>query len=366
MTPIDSGRVGVLTFHNGPNFGGFLQAWHLVTAIRGLGYEADVVNYLHPEHHHTTTRRVAVRDLPSLKGRVYQMLKNRGFRNIEAPICRHAFTTDAGKVPWGDFDALVVGSDIVWDYANPGFGHDPAYFGMLPAMQGKPIVAYAASCGPADPDGPFPDYVGEGLRRFGAIGVRDEATARLVRNACGREDAAVVVDPTWLGPDPDAQWQAMPKNKYLLAYGGSIDDRLAAMLRDYCRSRGWQLVSALTSCRGADKRNHSLTPFQWAELFKHAEATAIVGTLHGTLFSIKYGRPFLLVNTPLVAQKIAGILRRTGQAFRLFEPGALKAEDLRILDPDQAPAPQLPATWRDESRQFLAEAIAKALVPAGA
>ena len=62
-------------------------------------------------------------------------------------------------------------------------------------------------------------------------------------------------------------------------------------------------------------------------------------------------------------QKIAGILRRTGQTFRLFEPGALRPEDLRILDPDQAPAPELPAAWRDESLRFLAEAIGNALAP---
>ena len=218
--------------------------------------------------------------------------------------------------------------------------------------------------GAADVAGVDAQAGGAGLGRFGAIGVRVEATARLVRYACGRDDSTVVVDPTWLGPDPDAEWDGMPRNKYLLAYGGRIDDRTGTMLRDYCRSRGWQLVSALTRCRGADKRYHSLTPFQWAELFKHAEATVIVGTLHGTLFSIKYGRPFVLVNSPLIDQKLASILRRTGQAFRLFEPGALKAEDLRILDPEQVPAPELPVAWRDESRKFLAEAVAKMLVPA--
>ncbi len=364
MTPRDSKCVGVLTFHNGPNFGGFLQAWHLVSAIRGFGYEAHAVNYLHPRHHRKNTMRVAVRNFSTLKGRIFETLKLRGFGNIEQTICRDPFTTDPAQVPWEDYEALVVGSDIVWDYVHPDFCHDPAYFGMLTELEGKPIVAYAASCGPADPDGPFPDYVRDGLRRFGPIGVRDEATARLVRNACGRDDSTVVVDPTWLGPDPDAEWDGMPKGRYLLAYGGRIDDRTGEMLRDYCRSRRWQLVSALTRCRGADKRYHSLTPFQWAELFKHAEATAIVGTLHGTLFSIKYGRPFVLVSSPLINQKIAGILRRTGQAFRLFEPGALKAEDLRILDPGQAPAPELPAAWRDESRKFLADAVAKMLVPA--
>ena len=360
MTANSKPRIGVLTYHNGPNFGGFMQAWHLVHAVRSLGYEAHAVNYLHATHHESNQINIPLKNLSSLKAKIFWMLKKRGFRNIENEICRHSYTTDASKVPWDDFDAFVVGSDIVWDYAQPAFGNDPAYFGEVPGLRDKPIISYAASCGPANPEGPFPDYVKEGLGRFTSIGVRDDATARLVKNAAGLE-SQLVVDPTWLGDDPGPTWGGLPTSKYLFAYGGRIDDQMGADLKDYCQSRGLQLVSALTSNRHADKMYRSLTPFQWVQLFKHAEATAIVGTLHGTLFTIKYGRPFVLVNTPAISPKIAQVLERTSQQFRLFEPGTITRKDLSILDRSEAEPPQIPESWLDDSRKFLGDSISKAL-----
>jgi hypothetical protein len=135
MTINEKKTVGVLTYHNGPNFGGYMQAWHLVNAIRGLGYDAAAVNYLDSAHFESNKIHIPLKDLASLKARVFWALKKRGFRNIEKEICRHPFTTDPAKVPWDQFNALVVGSDIVWDYQNPAFGHDPAYFGNSPQLK---------------------------------------------------------------------------------------------------------------------------------------------------------------------------------------------------------------------------------------
>lgn len=360
MTDSSKPRVGVLTYHNGPNFGGFMQAWHLVQAIRSLGYNAHAVNYLHQAHDKSNEIKIPLKNLSSLKANIFWALKKRGFRNIEKELCCHDYTTDSSKVPWDEFDAIVVGSDIVWDYQNSEFGHDPAYFGDIPQLKDKPMIAYAASCGPADPEGPFPDYIKDGLERFVSIGVRDGATARLVKNASGLE-SEIVVDPTWLGDDPSIRWAGLPSSKYLFAYGGHINPVMGSHLKSYCEEHGLQLVSALTSNRHADKMYRTLTPFQWVQLFENSEATAIVGTLHGTLFTMKYGRPFVLVNSPAISPKIAQILDRTSQNFRLFEPDTITREDLSILDPANAEPPCIPSDWLLNSQQFLANSLQEAL-----
>lgn len=352
-------RIGVLTYHNGPNFGGFLQAWHGVQAIRKLGYQAFAVNYLHPVHHETNQIDIPLRNLSSVKARAFWWLKKRGFRDIEREICEDPFVTDATKVPWMKYDALVVGSDIVWDYQQKAYGSDPAYFGMLDEIHELPIMSYAASCGPASPDGPFPSFVGEGLKRFAAIGVRDQATADLVRNASGF-DSTLVVDPTWLNDDPEEDWGA-PEGDFLFAYGSRIDDQLGPLLADFCKRQGWQLVSALTPCRWADKMYRSLTPFQWASLFRKAKATAICGTLHGTLFTMKYGKPFITISSPAVKPKLGKVMELTGQQFRVFEPGMVTKGDLELLQPEAAPLPAIPATWLQQSRDFLANGIERML-----
>ncbi|YCM42406.1 polysaccharide pyruvyl transferase family protein [Verrucomicrobiaceae bacterium 227] len=361
MTVHPKPRIGVLTYHNGPNFGGFLQAWHLVHAIRALGYEAHAVNYLHKTHHESNQINIPLRNLSSLKGKIFWMLKKRGFRNIEDDLCRHPFVSDSSKVPWDDFDAFVVGSDVVWDYSTDSFGCDPVYFGGAAGLAGKPMIAYAASCGPADPKGPFPDHIKNGLERFTSIGVRDEATANLVKNASGR-DSELVVDPTWLSPDPPSESVLNIKGKYLFAYGGNISIQQSRDLLDYCRSRNLLLVSALSKLPDADKMFRTLTPFQWVELFKNAEATFISGTLHGTIYSMKYGRPFILANAPATSAKIREILLRTSQNFRLFEPGEISPEDLsKLLDPKAVQAPELPASWISQSKKFLGKSLSESL-----
>lgn len=351
-------KIGVITFHNGPNFGGLLQAWHMVHAIRNMGYECHAVNYLHPTHHRAAQAKIPVRNLASLRARAYWELKKHGFRGFSESICRHPFTSNIDEVPWDDFDAFCVGSDVIWEYQNPGYGRDPVYFGEVPGLKGKPIISYAASCGPADPEGPFPDYIKSGLNRFSAIGVRDTATARLVSNATGR-DTTRVVDPTWLGPDPETNWKQRPQKKYLFLYGGRRVDRATGeIIKRYCRERGLELVSALTPFQGADKMYRSLTPFQWVDLFRNAECTIISGTLHGTVYSIKYGKPFILITNDRTTQKISSILENIGQSHRLLRTGEFSADSLSLLDSGVHEPPSVPEAWRTKSLDFLSAALA--------
>lgn len=353
-------KIGVLTFHNGPNFGGVLQAWHLIQAIRKLGYSCHAVNYLHESHDRITQTRIPLRNLSSLKARIYWMLKKRGFKGFTDTLCRHSYTTCPEQVPWHGFDAFVVGSDVVWEYENQGYGQDPAYFGQMPFLRDKPILSYAASCGPASSDGPFPEHVKHGLARFIALGVRDEATARLVTNASGR-DSTLVVDPTWLGPDREVDWPGRPKNKYLFVYGGRrIDDHMGQLIRNYCRRKGLEFVSALTPCKSADRMYRTLTPFQWVSLFRHAEATIVMGTLHGTVYSIKYGKPFILVTNPSTTQKITSILQRIGQGHRLLQAENFDEKSFELLDEGLFERPQIPDVWRTTSIRFLEQSLASA------
>ena len=37
--------IGILTFHRGPNHGGYLQAAELVAAVRRAGHDVEIINY---------------------------------------------------------------------------------------------------------------------------------------------------------------------------------------------------------------------------------------------------------------------------------------------------------------------------------
>lgn len=347
-------KTGILTFHNGPNYGAFMQAWHLRTAIRSLGIEAQTVNYLNATHSESNRRIVRVRDLRTLKTRIHWIMKRYPFRNVEKLLCDDPFTDDSSQVPWGKYGTLVLGSDIVWDFQDPEFGHDPAYFGALREQQGNRMVAYAASCGPADVTGELPAYV-DGLNRFSAFGVRDAATVKLVKRVTGK-DATLVVDPTWLQADPEVSWSRAPKKGYILIYGTGMPADFSKALRDHCDKAGLKIISAAAGCSIADKTYRMISPFQWVDLIRRAEG-CVIGGLHGTLYSIKYGKPFLLINNARTRQKVQEALAGTGQEFRGILPEDVRPEHLALLKRDSGVPGGVPEAWREKSWNFLRSAL---------
>ena len=238
--------IGILTFHRGPNYGGYLQAWHLRQAIRHLGHQAEIINYQN-ETLRASERPILHNYHPATLRHAFRVWrKSKPFQPLVDCFSPYPFTSDPGKVPWSEFDTVIVGSDVVWDYQTAHFGHDSCYFGAHPSQSETHFISYAASCGPARPESGIPDWVSSGLSRFSSIAVRDETTRTLVRKACGME-SALVVDPTWLNEDPAPSRSIVPEKPYILVYGNPLNDARAAELRAYARRRGLILVGAASA-----------------------------------------------------------------------------------------------------------------------
>lgn len=332
-----------------------MQMWHLHRAVQALGHEVSVINYLHETHHRSNQKKVPIRGAASLKQRVHWWLKRRQFKGLEGDLCEGAFTTRASEVDWKSYDRVVVGSDVVWDFETEAYGHDPAYFGGLEGQDPGRMVSYAASCGPARVDGDLPDYCCH-LRTFKALSIRDGYSAKLVARAAER-DAELVVDPTWLGDDPVCRNSLRMKKPYLMVYGTTLKGEFAEAVAEMCRRKGWDIVSAAARCPVADRTFRSLSPFQWVDLLKNAEATVVSG-LHGTLYSIKYRKPFVLILNHNTRQKASKVLELTGQEHRQFEREELTAEQVGLLDRSLGEPPGVPPQWRQSSIEFLRSSLA--------
>ncbi len=347
--------TGILTFHRGPNYGGFLQAWHMREAIRPMGGGATLVNYQTEAHHRGERIRLPRPTPAALKGFLLHTLKSLPFRAPVAELSDHPFTTDPARVNWSSFSEVVVGADIVWDFSNAYFGPDPSFFGAHPAQAETRFVAYAPSCGEADVEGPLPDHVSEGLGRFSAIGVRDESTARLVERVTG-VSPPLVVDPTWLQDDPVVSYRKRPRQPYVLVYGHGANGARADALGAYCRGRGLKLITCAFPCRTADRTILSIGPFEWVDLFRHAEAV-VTSTFHGLLYAVKFGKPVLFMVRCPSRGKSELVVRRCGLSDRVVEEGRpFNTETLaQSLNPESPP--RLPAEWIQESRSFLAKSL---------
>lgn len=343
--------IGILTFHRGPNYGGFLQAWHMREAIRSLGHEATLINYQAPAHHQAERMNFPALKSSAIKGFILHALKSRPFPKPVAELSDHPFTTDPEKIDWQRFSTVVVGADIVWNFTNKHFGSDPTFYGALPCQKDTRFVAYAPSCGDADVDGPLPDHVTDGLNRFAEFHVRDQTTASLVRRATGNI-ADLVVDPTWLQADPDVPYPNRPKGRYALVYGIGLNACRSRILADYCKQRGLNLVSCAVPNRVADQTILSIDPLEWVDLFRHAECV-VTSTFHGLLYAIKYNKPLLFMDRPASRSKSKLAIERCGLQDRVVEEGASFTEDFLAHALDQARGTQPPASWIAESRKLL-------------
>lgn len=346
----------ILTFHRGPNYGGFLQAWHMREAVRALGHDATLVNYQGARHHEGERIRFRGIKPGQLKGFALHYLKSRPFAGPVAELSDHPFTTDPAQIPWDHFSRVIVGADVVWNFTNAIHGNDPVFFGAHPAQSETTFAAYAPSCGDTPADAEFPSYVRDGLARSSSIHVRDESTATLVERATGTRPG-LVVDPTWLQDDPPSQCRRIPQNlRYALVYGQGATGTRSKALGAYCKKRGLSIVSAAFPCEATTHRLQSIDPFEWVDLFRRAECV-VTSTFHGLLYAIKYHKPVIFMVRGPSRAKSRLALDRCNLHDRVVEEG--KPFDLdhlsHALSPDNPTQP--PEVWIRESRAALASCL---------
>lgn len=348
--------IGILTFHRGPNYGGFLQAWHMREAVRSLGHEATLINYQGATHHQAEQVRFRGLRPGQLKGLALHWLKSRPFTNPVAELSNHPFSCDASQIPWQSFDRVVVGADVVWNFTNRNHGHDPVFFGANPAQQKTSFAAYAPSCGDTSADSEIPEYVRNGLARFASIHVRDETTADLVERVTGKSPP-LVVDPTWLQDDPVRTCKKIPRGlKYALVYGQGATGVRAKVLDDYCRKRGLKVVSAAFPCEATTHRLHAIDPFEWVDLFRQAECV-ITSTFHGLLYAIKYHKPIVFLVRGPSRSKSKLAIERCALNDRVVEEGAQFDPEHLHHCLSQAIGCEVPKEWRKQSLEMLRVAL---------
>jgi hypothetical protein len=350
-------QLGILTFHNGPNYGAFLQAWHLRKAIETLGHDVTVVNYQNPVHAAWEKNRIMGLSLQSLSNYLKRRAKEAPFPPYVKQLCRHPFTTSATDVPWDEFDTLVVGSDVVWDFSNPHYGHESAFFGEHSGQRNLRMIAYAPSCGKTLADSHCPAYVSKGISRFTFAGVRDPNTQDLVRRLTGR-DVPLVVDPTWLQEDLAESQIVTAEKPYLLLYGGGlVEAGRAKVLRDFCSKQGWSLISASTNTAVADRVYRRLTPWEWVGLFAGANAV-VTSTLHGLLYAVKYHKPLIFMENENSALKSREVIARCALSESLVRSGVPFTTSLLRGRLIETTPPEAPKDWISQSKERLRLALA--------
>ena len=324
-------KVGVLTFHRCINYGSYWQARCLA---EGLAARGHVVSLL--DHRSAAVDRAEWRcalqptlpqPTPASDFPVYARKSRRFFDAFcDLPLSPR-FELDAPELP-DRYDAVVVGSDEVWNFRHPWYAARPLFFGDGTGSARR--VSYAASFGAHDASaGLHPWWAGK-LAGFSALAVRDENSRRLVRDSLGL-DPEVVLDPclqfsSVCRAEPDERWAG-----HAVIYGHSFADWFVRAVRRWADARGIRLLSLGYRNAWADAEWVDAGPLDFARVMAGARAV-ITNFFHGCVFALVNARPFASLLTDYRSHKIGDLVHRLGAADRLIDGAGAPPPLERALD----------------------------------
>ncbi|MFV0347369.1 MAG: polysaccharide pyruvyl transferase family protein [Halodesulfovibrio sp.] len=340
--------TGILTFHDGINYGAFCQVYSLFSYLRSQGLDVQVLNYKNPGFEERERQCFILPGNADLTARnmrkmalfeeAHSLLNMTPRLRSQEDLARHAF------------DAVVVGSDEVWNFSTELIGFDPVYFSH--GVQADRLVSYAPSFGTVNAGDAIPDAVCEGIRRFSSISVRDANASRVVQGITGTA-APIVLDPTFL-TDLSAQAVLPEEKDYILVYG-FFSPPMVESIRAYARKAGKKTVALGYYREWCDVNRDIITPFEWLGYFMQSDCV-VTTMFHGMIYSILNRKPFCMFMTDYRRNKVGTLLDDAGLAHAI----AVQHDDpAAVLNGhfDYAAAYASIDAKRAFSRNYLAQAL---------
>ena len=310
-------KVGIMSMQRIKNYGSFLQAYGLKMTIENLGHEVVFVDYkienpIVPSYYDKGVIYRSARE-------VYHMIKRVVYKKkILSGLFDMKYFAMLGLSEKRKFrtkvDVLVIGSDEVFNclQTNPNVGYSKELFGK-DNNAGK-VISYAASCGHTTLEGlkkyGIDSEVGELLSAFSSISVRDINSFGVVKELTGIP-RVINVDPVIISDfDKLIPSQSGLKNYILIyAYGNRINSEVEInAIKRFAEKYNKILVSVGTHQKWTDLKLEA-DPFKLLAYVKGADYI-ITDTFHGSIYSIKYNRPFTTIIRESNKQKLRDLLQR--------------------------------------------------------
>lgn len=323
-------KCGIITFHNGSNYGAALQTYALQEVINGIdGYNAVIINYknrfimqgLDKIRFGTTIRNLyyTLQDLINYK---YNKVKINRFKNFFQNYYCTTELYDKKELLTVDqnFDIVIAGSDQIW---NPllNKGLDGIYFGEIKGTHKR--CSYASSLGKYQLDNhKYNKEMKEYLLKFDKVSVRENAE---MLNAKLGINARDMCDPTLLLSRED--WKNKfeleeIKDKYLLIYALSDFDHVISVAKKIGKKKKLRIVFiGMPYLFKVDKDIHYIRdagPRQFVELFYNA-TFVVTNSFHGTAFSVNMHIPFVSILHKSSPERAISFLKGVGLEKQLIK-----------------------------------------------
>lgn len=318
-------KVGIITVHDSSNLGSFLQALAMQEIVKQQG---DTPYIIESRSHLTTlalflgyNRAKPVRSLGNFLRFVRSVLRNP--KKIKTRYQKYLTYQE----DWKQFDhiikvqeakkigldAILLGSDEIWNVNQPAF-QNPILYGEH--LEARRKVAYAISCGNATAAQlqKYPDLV-NAIRGLDAIVIRDGHTAEQLA-ALQIPVAGRVCDPTiqadirrYMSQKIQADTQTAP---YIAIYAYSMSGETRAEIQKFAKVNGLKTVAVSLPQEWCDSYVNC-SPLEFGTVLEGAKYV-FTSTFHGTIFAALYHTNFVVdAKLPKVRDvlNLLGLERRT-------------------------------------------------------
>lgn len=317
-------KIGILTFHYGANYGGVLQCYALQEILKQNGHDVYIINYIP----HNWLKNLIFclihllkkKDLTAFKS-LYRFVMHshnsiRIFREFRKQYLNETFkSSNINKFNKIDFDAIIVGSDQIWNYQQQ---KRKIYFLEWVKNTKCKKISYAACCARYRIYEKKRHVLKENLSKFDAISVRSLTTSQFVYDISHRS-STLVADPTLLYNFKN--FICKKNDNYILTYiitddikGGNVN--IINKIKNYYP--GLPIYSIVIShnipriCNWADKQLFDISPNEWVNLIANCNFF-ITDSFHGTLFALKYEKPFIAYyNNDIAGQRFKDMEKSFG------------------------------------------------------
>ena len=268
---------GILNFWFGNNFGAMLTCYALQEAIKSLGKEPKVINYVPSEYIHN-----------------FECSKSADFANKYLSLTRLCLNKTDLRELNNQTDTFIAGSDQIWRY--PYFWpHGANIFQLNFVSNNKKKIAYAASFGTDHFEGNFEDtqLTKYYIQQFDNISVREDDGVDICNNTFGVE-ATHVLDPVFL-TDMKA-WDSIINNS-------SCNEK--DFIASYVLDKSTTSYSILNSVKnhfsniksidmGDGMQGEKSSVEDWLYNVKNCKFF-ITDSFHGACFAIIFNKPFICI-----------------------------------------------------------------------
>lgn len=282
-------KVGILTFHDEPNYGAFLQTYALAEAVKKLGYDVEIIDLRIKE---TFKFNFIVKLLsPIIRYFLFETARKKYLNRSK----RFYYTSDDLIKNPPNCDIYILGSDQVWNKDITADLKYSYFFDFI--LDTKPRFAYASSFGMNDWDFNNEEtiVIKNLLQKFSAVAVRESTAIRLCKENCEVE-ATLVVDPTLLLSDySKLTGKIRQKDNSVVCFKFTKGDDFYEFLNTF-KKRNKYNVSILAKTMPVKDLNNIALPTitKWIKSIAQSEIV-ITDSYHALIFSIIYKKQFIVL-----------------------------------------------------------------------